>query len=142
MVARTDCNAFVRPPAPGIVDPEPNVVNLCARFFLYGSETTSRNRNKPQPALPGLPAPYYRAGVIIHEMLHLLFYEFLLHHPPGRPNAHCYEAFALRAAGFGAHRDDVISCFSPPSGTKSPLQRRLEEAWNRMHPSPYLTPPM
>jgi hypothetical protein len=102
MVARTDCNAFVRPPLPGTVAPEPNVVNLCAPFW------------NPPPGLRGLPPPYYRAVVIIHEMLHLLFYDFLLHHPPGRPNARCYEAFALRAAGFGADPSDVRRCFSPP----------------------------
>lgn len=75
----------------------PNTVNLCAQFW------------NPPAGLRGLPAAYFRAGVIIHEMLHLLYNEFLLH-GPRRANAHCYEAFALRVAGFGANPSDVCAC--------------------------------
>lgn len=77
----------------------PNVVHLCAQFW------------NPPAGLRGLPHPYYRAGVIVHEMLHLLFQDFFRHGgPPGRPNTHCYEAFALRVAGFGADPFDVRRC--------------------------------
>jgi hypothetical protein len=84
---------------------EPNVVNLCARFW------------NPPPGLRGLPAAYFRAGVILHETLHIYFHEFFHHagHPSGDPerrrdNAHCFEAFALRVAGFGADPQDVRQC--------------------------------
>lgn len=84
---------------------EPNTVNLCTRFW------------NPPPGLKGLPPPYFRAGIILHEMFHVLYHEFFHHpgHPSGdierrRDNAHCYEAFALRAAGFGADPSDVTQC--------------------------------
>jgi hypothetical protein len=76
---------------------QPNVLNLCASFW------------NPPPGLRGLPAPAFRAGIILHEMLHLLFHEFLLH-GPRRANSHCYEAFALRAAGFGVEPTDICMC--------------------------------
>jgi hypothetical protein len=77
----------------------PNVMHLCALFW------------NPPAGLRGLPPPYYRAGVIIHEMLHMLFRDIFRHGgPPGRPNTHCYEAFALRVAGFGADPTDVSKC--------------------------------
>lgn len=76
----------------------PNVVHLCAGFW------------NPPADLRGLPPTQFRAGTIVHEMLHLLFPSFLLNQPPGRPNAHCYEAFALRVAGFGASPRDVRLC--------------------------------
>jgi hypothetical protein len=79
----------------------PNVVHLCASFW------------NPPAGLRGLPALQYRAAIIIHEMLHLLFQDFLLHAPPGRPDAHCYEAFALRVADFGADPSDVRQCRPP-----------------------------
>jgi hypothetical protein len=76
---------------------DPNVLNLCAQFW------------DPPAGLRGLPPPSYRSGVIIHEMLHMLFHEFL-QHDTRRANAHCYEAFALRLAGFGAAPIDVCLC--------------------------------
>jgi hypothetical protein len=79
----------------------PNVVHLCASFW------------NPPAGLRGLPALQYRAAIIIHETLHLLFQDFLLHAPPGRPDAHCYEAFALRLADFGADPSDVRQCRPP-----------------------------
>jgi hypothetical protein len=91
----TDSNAWVNQAT------VPNVVHLCASFW------------NPPAGLRGLPAPQYRAAIIIHEMLHLLFQDFLLHTPPGRPDAHCYEAFALRVAGFGADPFDVRQCRPP-----------------------------
>ena len=81
--------------------PLPNVILLCASFW------------NPPAGLRGLPALQFRAAIIIHEMLHLLFQDFLTHTLPGRPNAHCYEAFALRVAGFGADPDDVRWCRQP-----------------------------
>src|SRR5262249_12803863 len=50
----------------------PNVIHLCAQFW------------HPPPGLRGLPALQFRAAIILHEMLHLLFEDFLLHAPPGR----------------------------------------------------------
>jgi len=64
----------------------------------------------------------WAAGVILHEMLHLLFFEFFHHpgHPSGDPvrrrdNAHCYEAFALRVAGHAAEPGDVTACWNQPA---------------------------
>lgn len=83
---------------------DPSLIRLCPRFF-----------NRPA----GLPLnnQFFRAGVILHEMLHLLYYDFFHHpgHPSGDPvrrrdNAHCYEAFALRVAGHAAERGDVRAC--------------------------------
>lgn len=75
----------------------PNTVNLCAAFW------------NPPAGLRGLPALNYRAAIIIHEMLHMLFQGIRdLRH--GRPRASCYEAFALRLAGFGADPFDVCNC--------------------------------
>ncbi len=87
----TTANAWVNPAG------EANTLNLCAGFWT------------PPAGLRGLPAPYYRAGVIIHEMLHLLYRDFLLH-GVRRANAHCYEAFALRVAGFGVDPIDICMC--------------------------------
>jgi hypothetical protein len=85
-------------------DAEHNVINLCPIFW------------NPPPGLH-LSNRYFRAGVILHEMLHLLYHEFFHHpgHPSGDParrrdEPHCYEAFALRAAGHAADPSDVTSC--------------------------------
>jgi hypothetical protein len=75
----------------------PNAVNLCTGFW------------NPPAGLRGLPPVNFRAAVIIHEMLHMLF-EDLRDAGHGRPRAACYEAFALRAAGFGADPIDVTRC--------------------------------
>ena len=79
----------------------PNTVNLYAAFW------------NPPAGLRGLPALNYRAAIIIHEMLHMLFEDIrdVLH---GRPRASCYEAFALRLAGFGAEPFDVCNCRGTP----------------------------
>jgi hypothetical protein len=59
----------------------------------------------------GLPmdAETFRAGVIIHEVLHVI-YDTIDDASPHRANDHCYEAFAMRAAGHGADRSDVRQC--------------------------------
>ena len=83
---------------------EPNVMNLCAPFWA-------------PPASPGLPAEGFRAGTLIHEMLHMLYPDFFHHagHPSGDPerrrdNAHCYKAFALRVGGYGRDPNAVARC--------------------------------
>ena len=85
-------------------DLEPNVINLCARFWA-------------PPALPGLPPEGFRAGTIIHEMLHVLYSDFFHHagHPSGDPerrrdNAHCYKAFALRVGDYGGDPNAASRC--------------------------------
>jgi hypothetical protein len=80
----------------------PNVVHLCAQFWN-------------PPAVLGLPPPFYRAAVIMHEMLHLLFIDFLLDVGRGRRSrVSCYEAFALRVAEFGADPFSVCNCMDTP----------------------------
>ena len=75
-----------------------NIVNLCAGFWT------------PPADLPaGLPVRSFRAAIIIHEMLHMLF-EHLRDEGQGRIRAACYEAFALRAAGIPADPFDVCQC--------------------------------
>jgi hypothetical protein len=87
---------------------EPNVINLCARFW------------NPPAALP-LPVLSFRGGVILHEMLHLLFHSFFHHagHPSGDPerhrdNSHCYEAFTLLADGKRPEQGDLDACARRP----------------------------
>ena len=85
------------------------LMRLCPRFF---------NRPAGEP----LGNQFFRAGVVLHEMLHLLFTSFFHHqgrHPSGDPerrrdNAHCYEAFALRVAGHAAEPGDVSGCRNQP----------------------------
>jgi hypothetical protein len=82
----------------------PREVSLCPRF--WGAS--------PQA---GLSARFFRAGVILHEMLHQLFIEFILHdaNERRRNNAHCYEAFAMRLAGHAADQSDVRQCRDQPA---------------------------
>ncbi|NOT60746.1 MAG: hypothetical protein HOP19_11055 [Acidobacteria bacterium] len=87
---------------------EPNVVELCQGFWN-------------PPAGLHLAPQFFRGAVILHEMLHLLFTDFFHHpgHSSGDPvrrrdNAHCYEAFALRAAGHAADHVDVTACRTRP----------------------------
>jgi hypothetical protein len=81
----------------------PNVINLCLPFW---------NR----PPGPGLPREAFRAGIILHEMLHVLFTDFFHHDPKERKrnNAHCFRAFALRAARFGQDAAALGSCTGRP----------------------------
>jgi hypothetical protein len=88
---RVDSRAFFVPGAPALR----NVVHLCPPFWT-------------------LP-PASRGGTIIHEMLHLLYPEFL-HHGFRRPNAHCYKAFALRVKGYGRDLLATCSCWGLPIG--------------------------
>ncbi len=86
----------------------PSLIILCPRFWT-----------SPTALRPGLPPQFFRAGVILHEMLHLLYCDFFHHpgHPSGDPvrrrdNSHCYEAFALRVSGFSPEPGDVSQCRS------------------------------
>jgi hypothetical protein len=88
---------------------EPNVVELCNRFW------------NPPPGLK-MAHRYFRAGVVLHETLHILFRSFFHHpgHPSGDPvrrrdNPHCYEAFAMRLAGHAADPSDVRQCREQPA---------------------------
>jgi hypothetical protein len=79
---------------------EPDVINLCALFW------------NPPPAMPGLPPEGFRGGVILHEMLHVLYTDFF-HHDANehrRNNAHCFRAFALRAKGYGQDQVATVGC--------------------------------
>jgi hypothetical protein len=75
-----------------------NGVNLCDSFWTA-----------PAPVTPGLSAVRRRAGIIIHEMLHMLF-EHLRDTGQGRIRAACYEAFALQASGIRADQSDFCAC--------------------------------
>jgi hypothetical protein len=83
---------------------EPNIINLCALFW------------NPPPGMPGLPAEGFRGGVILHEMLHVLYTDFFHHagHPHAnehrRNNAYCFRAFALRAKGYGQDQAAPPGC--------------------------------
>jgi hypothetical protein len=105
----SDCgteNAFGVPRrAPSAAIPLPrNTITLCPPFWAL--------------------RPHLQAGVMLHEMLHLLFWEFFGHQVslprPGDPeerrrdNSHCFEAFALRVAGHGADPLDVQACTARP----------------------------
>ena len=89
--------------------PTPNVITLCPPFWN-------------PPAQRGLPPEGFRGGVILHEMLHILYTNFFHHHyPPGsstterrRNNAHCFRAFALRATGYGQDNDAISGCTDRP----------------------------
>ena len=71
----------------------PNTVNLCPQFW-------GANRD-------------IRAGIIIHEMLHMLF-GHLRDAGQGRIRNACYEAFALRLARVAADPFDVCNCRATP----------------------------
>jgi hypothetical protein len=106
-----DCgpgNAFVVPRrAPTATIPLPrNTILLCPPF--WGA------------APAGTVLRFWRAAILLHEMLHLLYWQFFGHQVnlprPGDPeerrrdNSHCYEAFALRVAKHGADAGDVTAC--------------------------------
>lgn len=75
----------------------PNAIELCPRFWGQ--------------------VRWWRAGIVLHEMFHLLYHEFLRHDPQERrrDNAHCYEAFALRVAGRVPDRCDICRCQRRPT---------------------------
>jgi hypothetical protein len=83
--------------------PTPNVITLCPPFWN-------------PPAQRGLPPEGFRGGVILHEMLHILYTNFF-HHDAGerrRNNAHCFRAFALRASGYGQDNLVIGQCTNSP----------------------------
>jgi hypothetical protein len=91
------CNAFTMP---GVH----STVFLCPPFWT-------------NQGLAGLPEVDRRAGTILHEMLHNLYdvddatrFNNAAQPTPRRFDAHCYEAFVLRANGFGADPTDVQQC--------------------------------
>jgi hypothetical protein len=100
-----------------------STVFLCARFWdartaaeLGGNPL--RRLDDPRLQLvdrrfPGLPEVDRRAGIIIHETLHLLF-DLGDDDSPRRFDAHCYAAFALRVNGFGGDPTAVRQCLSLP----------------------------
>lgn len=72
----------------------------------------------------GTDAESWRAATLLHEMLHLLFWQFFGHQAnlprPGDPeerrrdNSNCYEVFALRLAKHGADPQAVTDCTGRP----------------------------
>jgi hypothetical protein len=108
-----DCNGFVEPrAAPSAANPLPrNTIFMCTPF--WGA------------APAGTVLRFWRAAIVLHAMLHLLFWEFFGHQGnlprPGDPeerrrdNSHCYEAFVLRVAGHGADAVDVMACRTRPA---------------------------
>lgn len=83
---------------------EPNVISLCPRFW-----------NPPLQA--GLPPEGFRAGVILHEMFHVLFTMRHLADDPNEKrtnNAHCLRSFALRAMGYGQDNLALGGCTGDP----------------------------
>lgn len=62
------------------------------------------------PAGLRMDAEAFRAGVILHEILHVIIEPVDDGGSPRRANAHCYEAFAMRVAGHAADPSDVRQC--------------------------------
>jgi hypothetical protein len=104
-----------------------STIFLCARFWDARSPAQLggnplRGLDDPRLQLvdqrfPGLPEVDRRAGIIIHEMLHLLF-DLGDDASPRRFDAHCYSAFALRVNGFGGDPTAVRQCLSLPCGNR------------------------
>jgi hypothetical protein len=102
-----------------------STIFLCARFWdarslgdLGGQPL--RGLNDPRLQLVnqrfrGLSEDARRAGIIIHEMLHILF-DLGDDGSPRRFDAHCYAAFALRVNGYGGDPTAVRQCVSLPCG--------------------------
>ena len=63
----------------------------------------------PGVKLRGLSIGTFRGSTILHEMLHVLFEQFL-HDVGRRANASCYQVFALRVNGFGGDPVAVLRC--------------------------------
>lgn len=109
-------NAFVIPSR------HPNVLFLCPPFWNLAASV---------PSVPPITAAgrarvarFWRAGILLHEMLHLLYRPFFRHqsnppHPDDpqerrRDNSHCYEAFVLRITGHRPDPADLIQCRDNP----------------------------
>jgi hypothetical protein len=100
--------AFVVPrQAPTALIPLPrNTITLCPPFWSTANA-------------------FRRAAMLLHEMLHLLFWEFFGHQEnlprPGDPeerrrdNSYCYHVFALRVAGHGASQFWRSRCTDRPA---------------------------
>lgn len=100
-----------------------STIFLCARF--WDARPLAELGGKPLRGLDdprlqlvnqrfrGLPEDDRRAGIIIHEMLHMLF-DLGDETSPRRFDAHCYAAFALRVNGFGGDPTAVRQCVSLP----------------------------
>jgi hypothetical protein len=82
---------------------DPNVIYLCPLFWF-------------PPKMRGLPSIAFRGGVILHEMLHVLYRDFFYHRPGERRrnNAYCFKAFALRAKGWGQDNIALSGCTGRP----------------------------
>jgi Lysine-specific metallo-endopeptidase len=83
---------------------EPNVISLCPPFW-----------NPPLQA--GLAPEGFRAGVILHEMFHVLFTMRHIADDPNEKrtnNAHCLRSFALRAMGYGQDNLALGGCTGDP----------------------------
>lgn len=75
-----------------------NIIELCPRFWTQ--------------------IPNWRAGIVLHEMLHHYFGLFFLHQGEPerrRDNAHCYEAFALQTANVVPDECDICRCRRRPA---------------------------
>ncbi len=79
----------------------------------------------------------YRAGTILHEMMHQYFLSFILHdgRERRRNNAHCLTAFALRASGIPPWPHHIRQCVGRPQLT------RVKPPWRRVGFSMLLTTP-
>src|SRR5215472_9293644 len=97
----------------------PSTIFLCAKF--WDARSLAELGGKPLRGLadprlqlvdqhfPGLPEVDRRAGIIIHEMLHMLF-DLGDEASPRRFDAHCYAAFALQVNGFSGDPTAVRQC--------------------------------
>jgi hypothetical protein len=123
-VCCADDFARVDPPTTAL---DRRTIFLCARF--WDARTSAELGGNPLRGLddprlqlvdrrfPGLPEVDRRAGIIIHETLHLLF-DLGDDASPRRFDAHCYAAFALRVNGFGGDPSAVRRCLSLPCGNR------------------------
>jgi hypothetical protein len=95
---------------------------------LRGRGTMYRCRNIPVPGRTISPGEVWlgpsfwtqnrnhRGAIILHEMMHQYFIEFIRHGAGEhrRNNAFCFEAFAMRASGLTPPAGDVTACTSRP----------------------------
>ena len=108
------CGCPGRPATVNAFADPPNAVALCARFWQQSR--------------------VFRAGIVFHEMLHLLYAGFLRHdqRERRRNNAHCYEAFVLRVAGHTPDPSDVTSVQRPACLGRQEAWRARQATRRRM----------